>query len=190
MPAFARSCTTSGWGWRFSRGRSPVLPDRDRDDIAGEVTKPPRSSINWECPPPDYRVSAEVALDFELCPIDANPLQRNAGGAIGCAKACRGSSRSFGATEETFPDAASILALRSAFKNAREHHVTVLAASGDLGATNWELNLSDIYPMRVNSWPSSDPLVTSVGGSQLTLDDCGSWLAPVVVWNGFGGSDG
>ena len=99
-------------------------------------------------------------------------------------------SQSFGATEETFPDAASILALRSAFKNAREHHVTVLAASGDLGATNWELNLSDIYPMRVNSWPSSDPLVTSVGGSQLTLDDSGRRLAPDVVWNDFGGSAG
>src|SRR6267378_3248316 len=71
MPAFARSCTTSGWGWRFSRGRSPVLPDRDRDDIAGEVTKPLRSSIN-SGPPPDYRVSAEVSLDFELFRIDAN----------------------------------------------------------------------------------------------------------------------
>jgi subtilase family serine protease len=99
-------------------------------------------------------------------------------------------SQSFGATEETFPDAASILGLRSAFKNAREHHVTVLAASGDLGATNFELNLSDIYPMRVNSWPSSDPLVTSVGGSQLTLDDSGRRLAPDVVWNDFGGAGG
>jgi subtilase family serine protease len=99
-------------------------------------------------------------------------------------------SQSFGATEETFPDAASLLALRSAFKNAREHHVTVLAGSGDLGATNFELNLSDIYPMRVNSWPSSDPLVTSVGGSMLTLDDAGNRLAPDVVWNDFGGAAG
>jgi subtilase family serine protease len=99
-------------------------------------------------------------------------------------------SQSFGATEETFPDASSILGLRSAFENAREHHVTVLAASGDLGATDFELNLSDIYPMRVNSWPSSDPLVTSVGGSQLTLDDSGKRLAPDVVWNDFAGAGG
>ncbi len=99
-------------------------------------------------------------------------------------------SQSFGATEETFPDAESLLQLRSAFKNAKEHHVTVLAASGDLGATNFELNLSDVYPMRVNSWPSSDPLVTSVGGSQLTLDDAGNRLAPDVVWNDFGGAGG
>ena len=37
--------------------------------------------------------------------------------------------------------------------------------------------------MRVNMWPSSDPLVTSVGGTQLTLDDAGNRLAPDVVWN-------
>jgi len=95
-------------------------------------------------------------------------------------------SQSFGATEQTFPSNKSIFELRSAFKNAAAHKVTVLAASGDLGATDFEFNLSDIYPMRVNSWPSSDPLVTSVGGTQLTLDDAGNRLAPDVVWNDFG----
>jgi subtilase family serine protease len=94
-------------------------------------------------------------------------------------------SQSFGATEETFPNNDAIFDLRSAFKNAARHRVTVLGASGDLGATDFELNLSDIYPMRVNSWPSSDPLVTSVGGTMLTLDDTGNRLAPDVVWNDF-----
>lgn len=94
-------------------------------------------------------------------------------------------SQSFGATEETFPSKDSLLDLRSAFKNAAEHKVTVLGASGDLGATDYELNGIDIYPMRVNSWPSSDPLVTSVGGTMLTLDDSGNRLAPDVVWNDF-----
>ena len=94
-------------------------------------------------------------------------------------------SQSFGATEETFPSKDSLLDLRSAFKNAAEHKVTVLGASGDLGATDYELNQIDIYPMRVNSWPSSDPLVTSVGGTMLTLDDSGNRLAPDVVWNDF-----
>src|ERR1700675_4835399 len=68
-------------------------------------------------------------------------------------------SQSFGATEETFPSPDSIFALRSSFKNAADHRVTVLGASGDAGATDYELNLIDLYPMRVNSWPSSDPLV-------------------------------
>jgi subtilase family serine protease len=99
-------------------------------------------------------------------------------------------SQSFGATEETFPSPLAIFGLRSAFENAAEHHVTVLGASGDLGATDYQLNISDIYTMRVNSWPSSDPLVTSVGGTQLTLDDAGNRLAPDVVWNDFGGAGG
>jgi subtilase family serine protease len=99
-------------------------------------------------------------------------------------------SQSFGATEETFPSPLAIFGLRSAFENAAEHHVTVLGASGDAGATDYQLNLSDLYTMRVNSWPSSDPLVTSVGGTQLTLDDAGNRLAPDVVWNDFAGAGG
>jgi len=92
-------------------------------------------------------------------------------------------SQSFGATENTFPSQASLLALRGSFQNARNHHVTVLASSGDDGATNFQLNLTDLYTFPVNSWPSSDPLVTSIGGTMLTLDDSGNRLASDVVWN-------
>ncbi len=103
-------------------------------------------------------------------------------------------SQSFGATEQTFTSAQSLLSLRSAFKNARRHDVTVLGSSGDDGATNAELNGSDLYPGKVNSWPSSDPLVTSVGGTMLDLDDNGNRLSPDVVWNDFvsvgGGASG
>jgi subtilase family serine protease len=105
-------------------------------------------------------------------------------------------SQSFGATENTFPgfaqgDFSSLLSLRFAFKDAAAHGVTVLAASGDNGATDAELDGSTLYPFRVNSWPSSDPLVTSVGGTQLTLDDAGNRLSPDVVWNdGFGAGGG
>jgi subtilase family serine protease len=100
-------------------------------------------------------------------------------------------SQSFGATENTFPSKASLLGLRSAFFNAYFHHVTVLGASGDTGSTDYQLNLSDLYTFRVNSWPSSDPLVTSIGGTQLTLDDAGNRLAPDVVWNdGYGAGGG
>ncbi len=100
-------------------------------------------------------------------------------------------SQSFGATENTFPTKSSLLNLRSAFFNAYSHHVTVLGSSGDAGATDYQLNLSDLYTSRVNSWPSSDPLVTSIGGTQLTLDDAGNRLAPDVVWNdGYGAGGG
>jgi subtilase family serine protease len=92
-------------------------------------------------------------------------------------------SQSFGATEETFPDRASLLALRGAFKNAFAHHVTVLASSGDDGSTNAFLSGNCCYEMPVNSWPSSDPLVTSIGGTQMHLDANGNRLAPDNVWD-------
>jgi subtilase family serine protease len=92
-------------------------------------------------------------------------------------------SQSFGATEQTFPSPGSIFALRSAFFNAAAHGVTVLGSSGDAGSTDFELNLTDLYPFRVNSWPSSDPLVTSVGGTQLHLDANGNRTQPDNVWN-------
>jgi subtilase family serine protease len=105
-------------------------------------------------------------------------------------------SQSFGATENTFPgfssgNFSSLLDLRYAFKDAAAHGVTVLAGSGDEGVTNFESDGETLYPMRVTSWPASDPLVTAVGGTQLDLDQAGNKLEPDVVWNdGFGASGG
>jgi subtilase family serine protease len=104
-------------------------------------------------------------------------------------------TQSFGATENTFPGFAngnfsSLLNLRYAFKDALAHHVTVLASSGDDGATDAESDGTTLYPFRVNSWPSSDPLVTSIGGTQLNLDNTGNRLSPDVVWNDGAGSGG
>jgi subtilase family serine protease len=105
-------------------------------------------------------------------------------------------TQSFGATENTFPgfdsgDFSSLLNLRYAFKDALAHGVTVLASSGDAGATDFESDLSTLFPYRVTSWPSTDPLVTSVGGTMLNLDNSGNQLSPDVVWNdGFGAGGG
>jgi subtilase family serine protease len=92
-------------------------------------------------------------------------------------------SQSFGATEPTFPNAQSIFNLRGAIFNALAHRVTVLGSSGDGGPTDFDTDLMDYFPFRVNSWPSSDPLVTSVGGTQLHLDAHGNRVAPDNVWN-------
>jgi subtilase family serine protease len=104
-------------------------------------------------------------------------------------------TQSFGATENTFPgfdkgDFSSIENLRYAFKDAAAHNVTVLASSGDGGPTDETLDGSDTYPYRVNSWPSSDPLVTSVGGTQLHLNDAGDRTAPDSVYNDYGAGGG
>jgi subtilase family serine protease len=92
-------------------------------------------------------------------------------------------SQSFGASEPTIPSKKTLRELRSAFISAATHKVTVLAASGDAGPTDYQLNGEDFYPQPANSWPSTDPLVTSIGGTQLHLDAAGNRTAPDNVWN-------
>jgi len=94
-------------------------------------------------------------------------------------------SQSFATAEETFPSAASINGLRSAYINAVKKHVTVLASTGDQGATNWS-NAAEtqLYTYPTVGWPASDPLVTAVGGTQLALLPGGGERAqPDRVWN-------
>ncbi len=93
-------------------------------------------------------------------------------------------SQSFGATEETFPRGA-LRPLRGAYLEAAQprHDVTVVSASGDAGATDLTASMRSYYTHRVTSWPASDPLVTAVGGLDLTLDRSGRRLAPDRVWN-------
>jgi subtilase family serine protease len=92
-------------------------------------------------------------------------------------------SQSFGATEETFPSVDSLLDLRSAYINAAAHHISVLASSGDFGVANARFNGVTLYTHRVTQWPSTDPLVTSVGGLQLHLNAQGDRTLPDNVWN-------
>jgi subtilase family serine protease len=105
-------------------------------------------------------------------------------------------SQSFGATEQTFGSnfATQIAKYRSAFVNAQKSNVTVLGASGDDGATDCaNVSCSSLYSHRVNSWPSSDPLVTSVGGLQLSISTSSPFRqtgAPVVWNDGFGAGGG
>jgi subtilase family serine protease len=96
-------------------------------------------------------------------------------------------SQSFAATEQTFPSVSSILSFRGAYQLAARDHVTVLAATGDTGATSDEYNMKDLYPSRVVSWPATDPLVTAVGGTQLSLRANGTRLAPDTAWDDSGG---
>jgi subtilase family serine protease len=91
-------------------------------------------------------------------------------------------SQSFSATEETMPSAAQLQALRGAYRLADQDHVTVLAASGDSGATDVGLDETTYYTFPVTSWPGSDPLVTGVGGTQLHVTAQGTPADP-TVWN-------
>jgi subtilase family serine protease len=96
-------------------------------------------------------------------------------------------SQSFGATEQTFAKG-KLRPLRGAYIEAARHahNVTVVSASGDAGATDFKSNLSSFYTFPVTSWPASDPLVTSVGGLNLSLNHAGQRTAPDSVWNDAG----
>jgi len=89
-------------------------------------------------------------------------------------------SQSFSATEETFTGYPQLAPLRAAYLDAERSHVTVLAASGDAGATDHETNEMQYYTRRVSSWPDTDPLVTAVGGTQLRQTRTGYTS---VAWN-------
>jgi subtilase family serine protease len=93
-------------------------------------------------------------------------------------------SQSFGATEQTFPTARSLFDLRSAYINAFQHRVTVLASSGDTGAAGYSNAAGTLYYTHpAVEWPASDPLVTGVGGTQLSLNAAGQRTAPDRAWN-------
>jgi subtilase family serine protease len=89
-------------------------------------------------------------------------------------------SQSFSATEETFTGARQIAPLRAAYVQAQKDKATVLAASGDAGATDYMTNAIDYYTRPVTSWPDSDPLVTAVGGTRLSQTKSGYTS---VAWN-------
>jgi len=100
-------------------------------------------------------------------------------------------SQSFGATEQTFLHDPQAYGLRSAYINAAQNGVTVLASSGDDGATDALCvpsnrdcaNFTCCYSMPVTDWPASDPLVTGMGGVELHLDASGATTSPPTVWN-------
>jgi subtilase family serine protease len=97
-------------------------------------------------------------------------------------------TQSFAAPEPGFANAQQILGLRSAYKNAAAHGVTVLAASGDEGPSgpksiNAGGSITSYFLRRVAEWPSDDPLVTGVGGLELFLNAKGKATQPPAVWN-------
>jgi subtilase family serine protease len=107
-------------------------------------------------------------------------------------------TQSFGETEQIL-GSHDAHALHTLFEKATRHGITVLAATGDSGATGYESNGTSFYHYPVASWPATDPLVTAVGGTELNLDASGNRAGPDSVWNDtysmsannlFNGSDG
>jgi len=98
-------------------------------------------------------------------------------------------SQSWGATENTFfpdvsgPQGLEVIAQFEAFyRRAIAEQVTVLAAAGDTGTSNVELNGVTYYPFPTVGYPASSPSVTAVGGTTLYADQHGHYQYE-TVWN-------
>ena len=100
-------------------------------------------------------------------------------------------SMSFGESEAFLSDAsgqAMVAAWEKAFRNARSGNITLLASSGDEGASNIADDLGDIFGFRNVSYPASSPNVTAVGGTTLRfgangkVDPAGKYIGE-SVWN-------
>jgi subtilase family serine protease len=98
-------------------------------------------------------------------------------------------SMSLGATEQTFASKVQLRSFRSAFELAAQpgYRVTLLAATGDYGATSFTYSTKSLYNRDVVGWPASDPLVTAVGGTRMFLTGSGSRIRPDAGWMGSGG---
>ncbi len=84
-------------------------------------------------------------------------------------------SQSFAVTEQSFHSAAAVQValLDGVYKQAQANHVTVFGSSGDSGTANIDKQ-GRVFPFPTVNWPSSDPLVTSAGGT---------WLQFGWTWN-------
>jgi subtilase family serine protease len=96
-------------------------------------------------------------------------------------------SQSFAATEETFDSRAQIQQLSNEiYPQVKQAGVTVLSSSGDDGPTDVMLDMKTLYTYPVTSWPASDPLVTSVGGTRLDVTAGGQRATADRAWGGPG----
>jgi subtilase family serine protease len=87
-------------------------------------------------------------------------------------------SLSWGSPEAVINGGGNNIQVMQAHQNflaAKAANISVFVSSGDFGASNQ-------YPIANAQYPASDPLVTSVGGTNLFMDDSGAYQSE-DVWN-------
>lgn len=133
----------------------------------------------------DVQWAHAIAPDAHLVLIEGNPAETE--GVQGFPSLFKGEemaiqqypgavlSQSFAVTEQSFQGAAStqVALFDKVYQEAVTNHVTVLGSSGDSGTANGDKQ-GRVYPYPTVNWPSSDPLVTSAGGT---------WLQSGWRWN-------
>jgi subtilase family serine protease len=113
-------------------------------------------------------------------------------------------SISFGGSELSAPnerpdekanDQKELANANAIFQRAAQEGVTVLASSGDSGATLPGMDINDptvTWNIATVSWPASNPYVLSVGGTTLQLKDDAGTYGSETAWNnpGINGATG
>jgi subtilase family serine protease len=83
---------------------------------------------------------------------------------------------------------AQVAALHAALQDAADHHVTVVAASGDIGAVGEPCRLikgligGTFTPVKEDNLPASDPLVLAAGGTTLTASHASGAYIGESAW--------
>src|SRR5437879_8833151 len=147
----------------------------------------------------DLQWSHAIAPDAKLVLVEANPAETE--GVQGFPSMFKGEamaisqfpgsvmSQSFAVNEQSFCGGSvltatcaagntQIAAFDQVYQQAVANHVTVFGSSGDSGTANVErasgVSVGPLLPFPTVNWPSSDPLVTSAGGT---------WLQHGWTWN-------
>jgi len=100
-------------------------------------------------------------------------------------------SQSWGTAENTLFDTAGRKVLsdfEAFYEEAVDENITLLAAAGDTGTENVDVN-GNPYPFPTVDFPASSPYVTAVGATTLNLDAKDQYLSE-TVWNNGGASGG
>ncbi len=144
------------------------------------------SAVGWaEETSLDLQWAHAIAPDAHLVLVEANPAETE--GVQGFPSIFKGEqmaisqfpgavmSQSFAVTEQSFHGAgpAQVSKYDAVYQQAEASKVTVFGSSGDSGTANVDKQ-GRVYQFPTVNWPSSDPLVTSAGGT---------WLQYGWTWN-------
>jgi len=129
-----------------------------------------------------HAIAPGASLDVVLVPANATTSAANFTAAVaGTIRAAISQHAAVvsisGSHGEHFFAPAQVARLHVALRQAAEHHVTVVASSGDTGV------ISDSGPPKQVSLPASDPLVLGAGGTALNASTVTGAYLGEMTWN-------
>jgi subtilase family serine protease len=125
-------------------------------------------------------VLAKSEKDADLLSATRFAIENNLGEVI---------TQSFGEAESC-ADPELLRQQHAVFEQAASRGITLLAGSGDFGASNLLCDGSGLATVASVATPASDPDVTAVGGTRLSIDPTSSANAGETAWNDRFGAGG